>query len=384
MSINNSPRRAGHSSASGFTLVELIVAMGISTVVMGTAMLAMQHALRLNETALAVSGMNNTLRTGMDLMVRDMLQVGSGLPTGHAILTPSGLGSTRVNMPGPPGTTYQNVATDVDLNAVNPRPGGGVVVNGVATDMITVLAADNNFIDMPLIALTNTTMDVAATNPANGQAINIATGPDRIVTGQLLLLEKGATTTIVEVTGVNTSSRRITFANGDSLNLNQTGAAAGNVAALRATAPADVLPAAPATQIIPTSATRVRMISYYLDNVIPGRPRLVRRINNGSATTFDNTSGVAVALDIENLQFTFDVADGATNPSNVRFTAADLAGTGACAPNPCNVNQIRKVNILLTGRSRNASQLNGKMFRNALNSQVSLRGMAFVDEYLAP
>ncbi|MCM3881275.1 MAG: hypothetical protein ND807_14305 [Vicinamibacterales bacterium] len=364
--------------------MELIVAMGISTVVMGTAMLAMQHALRLNETALAVSGMNNTLRTGMDLMVRDMLQVGSGLPTGHAILTPSGLGSTRVNMPGPPGTTYQNVATDVDLNAVNPRPGGGVVVNGVATDMITVLAADNNFIDMPLIALTNTTMDVAATNPANGQAINIATGPDRIVTGQLLLLEKGATTTIVEVTGVNTSSRRITFANGDSLNLNQTGAAAGNVAALRATAPADVLPAAPATQIIPTSATRVRMISYYLDNVIPGRPRLVRRINNGSATTFDNTSGVAVALDIENLQFTFDVADGATNPSNVRFTAADLAGTGACAPNPCNVNQIRKVNILLTGRSRNASQLNGKMFRNALNSQVSLRGMAFVDEYLAP
>jgi prepilin-type N-terminal cleavage/methylation domain-containing protein len=384
MSINTSPRRVGPSSASGFTLVELIVAMGISTVVMGTAMLAMQHALRLNETALAVSGMNNTLRTGMDLMVRDMLQVGSGLPTGHAILTPSGNGSTRVNMPGPPGTAYQNVATDVDLNAVNPRPGGGVVVNGVATDMITVLAADNNFIDMPLIALTNTTMDVAATNPATGQAINIATGPDRIVTGQLLLLEKGATTTIVEVTGVNTASRRITFANGDSLNFNQTGAAAGNVAALRATAPADVLPAAPATQIIPTSATRVRMISYYLDNVIPGRPRLVRRINNGSATTFDNTSGVAVALDIENLQFTFDVADGATNPSNVRFTAADLAGTGACAPNPCNVNQIRKVNILLTGRSRNASQLNGKMFRNSLNSQVSLRGMAFVDEYLAP
>ena len=49
--------------------------------------------------------------------------------------------------------------------------------------MITVLTADNNFIDMPLIALTNTTFDVAATNPATGQAINIATGPDRIVAG---------------------------------------------------------------------------------------------------------------------------------------------------------------------------------------------------------
>jgi hypothetical protein len=45
---------------------------------------------------------------------------------------------------------------------------------------------------------------------------------------------------------------------------------------------------------------------------------------------------------------------------------------------------IRKINIVLTGRSRAAVQLQGKMFRNTLTSQVSLRGMAYVDEYLAP
>jgi hypothetical protein len=37
-----------------------------------------------------VTGMNNGLRTAMDLMVRDMLQVGQGLPTGRVILVPSG------------------------------------------------------------------------------------------------------------------------------------------------------------------------------------------------------------------------------------------------------------------------------------------------------
>jgi type II secretory pathway pseudopilin PulG len=384
MNIQPLLRRATRSASAGFTMVELLVSMGISVLVLGSAVLAMQHALRLNETALMVSGMNNTLRTGMDLMVRDFLQVGSGLPTGHIIQTPSGVGSTRVKMPGPPGTAFLNIASDTDLNAVNPRPGGGPVINGVATDVLTVVTADTNFIDMPLTALTNTTMDVASTNPATGLAINIATGPDRIIPGQLLMLEKGATTTLVEVTAVDTTNRRISFANSDALNVNQTGAAAGNVTALRATAPPDVLPASPATQILPTTSTRVRMITYYLDVTDPLRPRLVRRINNGDPTTFDNTSGTAVAMDIENLQFTFDLADGLTNPANVRFTAADIAGSGACSPNPCNVNMVRKINVMLTGRSKNAVQLAGRMFRNTLTSQVSLRGMAYVDEYLAP
>jgi hypothetical protein len=176
----------------------------------------------------------------------------------------------------------------------------------------------------------------------------------------------------------------VTFANGDSLNLNQTNAASGNVVALRATAPPDVLPAAPATQVIPTIGTRIRMISYYIDNTDPTRPRLVRRINNGNPTVFDNTLGTAVAMDIENLQFSFDIADGVNNPSGVRFVAADYTTGGACAPSACNVNQIRKVNIVLTGRTKAATQLAGQRFRNTLTSQVSLPGMAFVDEYLAP
>src|ERR1700681_3838430 len=143
----NCARSAG---TSGFSMVELLVSMAISVVVLGAATMAMQHATRLNETAMVISGMNNTLRIGMDMVVRDLLQVGSGLPTGHAILTPSGVGSTRVKMPGPPGTAFTNTATDVDMNAVNPQPSLGPVINGVATDVLTVLTADNNFINVPL------------------------------------------------------------------------------------------------------------------------------------------------------------------------------------------------------------------------------------------
>ena len=56
--------------------------------------------------------------------------------------------------------------------------------------------------------------------------------------GQLMMIWKGTFTTLVQVTSVNTAGRVLTFANGDSLNLNQTAAAAGNLTYLNAQAPA--------------------------------------------------------------------------------------------------------------------------------------------------
>ena len=368
------------SVEAGYSLAEMVISMGIMTAVMGATASVMNQAARASESAVLVSGLNNSLRTGMDLMIRDLLQVGSGLPPGHVVLIPSGTNALQMNVPGPPSTAYQTASGDLDWAAVIPGDGLGPVLNGAATDIVTVLTADNNFTDMPLTAITNTTIDVRATNPTTGQAINIQTGVDRVLTGQLLLLEKGSNTTMVQITSVDYANRRITFATGDSLKLNQTAAAAGNVVALRAAAPPDTLTGGS----IPTTATRLRMISYYLDTTVTNHPRLVRRINNGHPTTFNNTLGTAVAIDIENLQFTYDLADGLTNPSDVRFVAADYTTTGACNPNQCSQNQIRKINIVLTGRSSNANARQSRLFRNTLTSQVSLRGMAFVDEYLSP
>lgn len=376
-------RRRTRGPEAGYNLLEMMISMAIMTAVIGATATAMQQASRASESAILMNGLNNSLRTGMDLMIRDMLQVGSGLPPGHVIQIPTGNGAQQMRIPGPPppAPTYLTVVGDVDWSAVVPGPGLGPTINNVATDIITVLTVDNNFTDMPLTAITNTTITVRATNPATAQAINIQTGVDRILRGQLLMLEKGSITAFVQVTDVNYTTRVITFANGDSLRLNQTGAAAGNVTALRAAAPN---PDNVINGAIATTATRIRMISYYLDTTVANHPRLVRRINNGHHTDFNNTTGTAVAIDIENLQFTYDLADGTTNPANVRFTAADLAGTGACNPDPCGVNQIRKINIVLTGRSANTHARQSRLFRNTLSSQVSLRGMAFVDEYLAP
>jgi hypothetical protein len=75
------------------------------------------------------------------------------------------------------------------------------------------------------------------------------------------------------------------------------------------------------------------------------------------------------------------MVDGATNPSNVRMVAVDLTTAGACAPQPCSPNQVRKMNVFIAGRSTERFSATREFFRNTLTTQVSLRSLALVDRY---
>lgn len=399
------------SSERGFTLIELLVTMAVTTVILGATMMAMTDAMRATDSAKQVTALNNGLRTAMDLLVRDLLQAAQGLPTGRVLTLPTGAGAVPMLLPGPEGTVYEydgdsfcppdpEDASITDsrcerITAVIPGPGRGPQLSPdqPATDMTTFLAADSAFEGVPLtefasngqsivVALPGTT--AAGKNPQQSpDGLNITNGgADDINPGDLLMLTKGSASALVQVTSV--SAQRIFFVGGDSLRLNQHTAADGTPADLRDAAPADVMPSPVPNPrpLMTTEATRVRMISYYIDATTdPIRPRLVRRMNNGNALTFNNRLGQAVAFDIEGLSFSYDLVDGETLPSNVRMDDDDLGGDGVCAPRACSPNQIRKVNIVLAGRSREPRRGTRDFFRNRLVTQVSLRGMAFVDRY---
>jgi hypothetical protein len=388
--------------------------MAITTIFLGSVMAAMTDAFKATESAQQITDLNNGLRTAMDLMVRDMLQVGQGLPGGHAILVPNGTNSAPMQLPGPIGTDYQmdgpsfcppHPPDDADtvceqIQAVIPGPNRGpVVVDGQpATDMITTIAADSAFESVGLTVFANNGLSMTVAKPCSTGPCNAvdehpsghliseaATAPgadtsDNIHPGDLIMLTKGSSSALMQVSTV--SGQVVNFAAGDSLNLNQTAAADGTAGELRNTAPADTPPVAPA-KIVSTLATRIRMISYYLDvTTDPRRPRLIRRIgNNGVWNEFDNNNGTVVAFDIEGLQITYDLVDGVNNPSNVRMNDDDLDGSGACSPLPCYPSQIRKINIMLQGRSRLPRRGTQQFFRNRLITQVSLRSLAFVDRY---
>ncbi len=399
--------RRARRDARGFTLIELLITMAITTVILGSVMLAMTDAIKATESATQITDLNNGLRTAMDLMVRDMLQVGQGLPGGRSILVPNGTNSQPMQLPGPLGSDYQfdgpsfcpPRATDPDtvcedITAVVPGPERGpVVVDGQPpSDMITTLAADSSFESVRLRVFSADGRSITvplpgATAPNHPSGHNISDNPDvagdNIRPGDLIMLTKGASSALVQVSSV--AGQVINFAANDSLKLNQSTAADGTAQELRNTAPTDTCTPS-ATCFVSTEATRIRMISYYLDVATdPARPRLIRRMNNSTDPAkwndFDNSAGTVVAFDIEQLQITYDLVDGVTNPANVRMNDADLDGTGRCAPDPCFANQIRKVNILLAGRSRLPRRGTNQFYRNRLITQVSLRSLAFVDRY---
>lgn len=375
------------NNQSGFTLVEMMITMGLTLIIMGSTMAAMNNAIRASEVASLTTGMNQGLRTAMDIIVRDMLQVGQGLPSGRTIDIPNGTGASQVRLPGAPfspAVTRSMPSTATEITAIIPGPGLGPTINGVATDVITMIQADGAFLstisdyDVNLTALTNTTMTVdPLVDISNG-------GADDLKVGDLIMLMKATSTTLVQITALD-GVQTATFAVNDSLNLNQTAAAQGTLTAHRNTAPADTCTGTGC--FIPTTATRIRLVSYYIDNVTtPTRPRLVRRINNGScatcSTAYNNLAGTAVAFDVENLQISYDLVDGVTNPSGIKMSAADMAPGGSCgALIACSPNQIRKINVTITGRSRVPMRQTRQYFRNTLTTQVSLRSMSFMDRY---
>src|SRR5882672_1207674 len=101
-----------------------------------------------------MASLNNALNAAMDLIVLDMLQLGSGLPSGHTITIANGTEASAVNLPWPPGTNFTTAAGATTTPAVIPRPGAGPVINNVATDVLTVLMADNTFTNVALSAVT--------------------------------------------------------------------------------------------------------------------------------------------------------------------------------------------------------------------------------------
>jgi prepilin-type N-terminal cleavage/methylation domain-containing protein len=370
LSIGNSSRR------TGFTIIELLVSMSIMLMVLGATMATLSNAFKSNETARAIIDLNNNLRIGADLMVRDLLQVGQGLPTGRLVQVPNGTGALRIQRPRPDGSACTQWPEGITaISAVSVGPGCGPTIDGALTDIITTIAVDSALEGVPVYAFDITGHRATLALPAQATGgVDISNGTsDDVRVGDLIMFTKGSASTLVYVTAVD-GTQTIAFATGDPMNLNQFASALnGTVDDLAALAPTGANTAV---------ASRVRMVTYYLDTTIdPTTPRLMRHANWGDPSVVLNQRARTVAFAVNNLQLTYDMVDGVANPSGVRMVDADLTTSGACSPNACSPNQIRKVNVFLSGRSQTVHSVTKKFFRNALNTQVSLRSLALVDRY---
>jgi type II secretory pathway pseudopilin PulG len=366
------PETAGNV---GFSLVELLVAMALVLVIMGASMTALTNAYRSNENARGIIDVNNNLRIGVDLLVRDFIQVGQGLPTGRLVQVPSGTGALTIQRPHPAGSACTQWPAGITaITAVTVGPGCGPVINGTATDIVTTMAVDSVLDSVPVASYNLSTHKATVSLPPQPGGLDITAGTgDDVRVGDLMMFTKGSVSALVCVTAVD-GNQTFTFGTGDPMNLNQfADALNGTVNDLANTAP---------TTSNSSNVSRIRMITYYLDNTLdPTTPRLMRHVNWGDPTVAVNLRARTVAFAIDNLQFTYDMLDGVGNPSNVRMVDADFTTAGACSPNPCSPNQIRKMNVFLSARSTQPFSVTKRFFRNSLSTQVSLRSLALVDRY---
>jgi hypothetical protein len=232
-----------------------------------------------------------------------------------------------------------------------------LAATGAASDAITIVYADYAF---PLNQYTATfptvTGDVVnfappALPPAGFPAIQSPTG---IQVGDLILLNNPRGYAVGEVTGIAPAgaNTNITFANGDPLNINQSGAATGNIA-----------------YIVPGGnpvATRIWAVTYFVE--VPAAatgqpPRLMRQVNGQSPSP--------VADNIIGLQVTYDVCDGTNGPNCSNIPSALTA--------PFSPSQIHKVNIQIMGQT--LTSYGNKSRSTVLSTSVSTRSLSFKDRY---
>src|SRR5438309_9360760 len=145
---------------SGFTLVELIVGMAVTMVALAAAVLMFRDSTKANTNVTQASDMSDNMRAGLNLIVQDLIQTGTGIPTGGISIpnTPNAAGcNTGAKVKRPPavlnltfnGPNSANVGCNVILPAIEPGNTLGPTVtspdgtSGPQTDIVTIMYADN-------------------------------------------------------------------------------------------------------------------------------------------------------------------------------------------------------------------------------------------------
>src|SRR5579885_3282398 len=136
---------------SGFTLIEFMIAMSVALLALAATVLAFRDATNANKNVAARQDMSDNIRAGMNLISQDLLQAGTGIPTG-GIPVPSFSGGScasgtfsNVNRPMPTGTA-QIPIWHLDFAGYQPGHGKGPLITSpdstsspTNTDILTVL-----------------------------------------------------------------------------------------------------------------------------------------------------------------------------------------------------------------------------------------------------
>ncbi len=379
----------------GFSLLEMVVAMSIGTILMGAAVQLYSQGVAATWTVSQRAELQQDFRAASNILTRDMSLAGAGLSAHSAIELATSttiprfgcdqtgacyLGSAN-NAPG----TYplQSSGAPYLYGLITGFEGGPTLSsNPQATDTVTVVYTDSNFLlNCYTATVTNATTITFSIPPGTPtpwpsgcvfppgvttpQLVNDAAVG--LTAGDLILLANPQV--VAEVTGSPTATGGTTFtvpfAAGDVLKMNQAAASATNSLA-------------GVTAGTATSALRLMVITYYLDNT-PSPPRLMRQIGGHSP--------MPVSENIVYMKFSYDLYNATTglpavnqcNPGN-NTTACNLLN-GSTGSAGLLDNQITMINILHMAMDSTLKGARGGYQGLDLETSVCPRNLTYNDNY---
>jgi prepilin-type N-terminal cleavage/methylation domain-containing protein len=371
---------------SGFTLIEFTVAMAVTLVALLATVMAFRMATYSNQNVTQREDMADNIRAGLNLLEQDLIMTGMGIPTG-GIAVPtfaatSGCpgGTSNLARPIPTGTaTFPTCNTTLPSiepgNAMGPLITAPDATSNVNTDIITVVYQDNTASSTGTIVGMNAQPINGTSCPngsitASGSSVtfdsncfsltSLAASGVQINPGDLIMFSNTNGNALQVVTSV--AGQTLNFASGDAFHLNGiTSATGGTIKQLQNSSVSGSGVTTYLGTYPQTAATRVWMVSYWLDNVTdPIHIRLDRAINFNAPQPVGET--------LENLQFTFNFNDGiAVNEVNV--------------PTGYSESQIRSVNLYMSTRSTSMLGQTKQYARENFQTTLSLRSMAYVNRY---
>lgn len=339
----------------GLSLMEALVAMLVASIVLAAGSSLVIKALQITDLVTVRSELQQDGRAAINSILKDLSLSGTGMPVGGVQL-PTGANSTKSLLACAGGVCFlkNNSYPGNHMYPVLPNPNDGNVQQGTP-DSLTMAYLDRTL-----------SLGTASAIPASGSQITLAKVAG-INIGDLIILSNVHGSAIGMVTNVLTASNTVVFATSDPLNINQPGAANGNIASLQDPGPGHNYPT--------TTAARILVITYYLQQ--SAGPDGTFGTDDDNWQLMRQVSGqqpVPVMDGVENLQVTYDVYDDTANNSPSTLITNNKTANGTPG-------LVRKVNLVLSVRSTRKTGPSKSLSHLTLAAAVSPRNLSFRDRY---
>ena len=373
----------------GFSLLEMVVATALGTLVLGAAVQLYVQGVNATWVTSQRAEMQQDFRAASNMMTKDLSLAGAGLGNGAAVTLPSstipkyGCDSSNCASGGylnGVAGTYPVQSSKAYLYGLITGYNKGPSISGQPTDTITVAYTDPSFYlncyDAAITAATTVTFTLDSASPnctANGATIQgINDAAVGLTAGDLVLFYFGATATtatipvVAEVNGTTPTSTTVTFAATDPLGMNQ-GTGVANSLAYQSTQSGKA-----------GYGVRLLVITYYLDNSVTP-PRLMRQVSGHSP--------MPVAESTAYMKFTYDLYNGTANTVATQCPNPGATTDVCYSGSSLNLqpNQITKINIAhLAMDSSVKSSLYGLAGGDQsidLETSVCARNLTYVNNY---